>query len=286
MRYGIFYGCAIPSRLPFIEKAAGFVLERLGIEAAPLAGAACCMDPIIMKSLSSNAWLAGATRNLALAKSQGFDALLTLCNGCFCTLNETAVLLEEDPELRARVNGSLKAIGRDYPGGIKVRHLAQVLLEVPAEEVARRVVKPLEGMKVATFHGCHLVRPAKFAGVDDPVRPTILDRLVERIGGTPVEYSERNECCGMGFAGSSDTAGLDRLGPILRKVADSGARWIVTPCPSCFLQLEGGQRTAGLVRPIPVLHVAEMFARAFGMADEDLGLRFHRVPFAKEGVMV
>jgi heterodisulfide reductase subunit B len=286
MRYGIFLGCAVPSRLPSVEKATTFVLERLGIEAAPLADAACCMDPIVLRSLSSAAWLAASARNLALAKEQGFDALLTLCNGCFCSLNETAVLLEEDPALRSRVDGSLRSIGRTYPGGVRVLHLTQLLDGLPAEQVARLAVRPLRGEKVATFHGCHLVRPSRHSGVDDPVRPAILDRLVARLGGVPAEHSERNECCGMGFSAPAEGAVQDRLSGILRAMAASGAASVVTPCPSCFLQLEGGQRAAALDRPLPVLHVAEMFARAFGMPDEDLGLRFHRVPFAKEGVVV
>lgn len=286
MRYGIFWGCAIPSRLPFVEKATGFVLGKLGLDAAPLADATCCMDPIVLKSLSVNAWLAAAARNLALAKEQKFDAVLTLCNGCFCTLNETAGILDEDPDLRTMVNGSLKSVGRAYPGGMKVLHLTQVLDGIPEADLARLVVRPLAGEKVACFHGCHLVRPARYAKVDDPVRPKVLDRLVDRLGGTPVEYSERNECCGMGFAGSSPEAGAERLGGILRKMGGSGAAWAVTPCPSCFLQLEGGQKAAGLPRPLPILHVAEMFARAFGMEEREMGLGHHRVPFAKEGVAV
>jgi heterodisulfide reductase subunit B len=286
MRYGIFWGCAIPSRLPFIEKATLSVLKSLGIEAAGLEDATCCMDPIVLKSLSTGAWLAAAARNLAVAQEQKFDAVLTLCNGCFCTLNETACMLDEDEDLLASVNGSLKAVGHSYRGGLKVRHLVQLLDEVPAEDLARLVTRPLAGRKVATFHGCHLVRPAKYARVDDPVRPRILDRLVDRLGGAPVEYSERNECCGMGFTGAGDGAGADRMTPILKRIEASGAEVVVTPCPSCFMQIEGAEKAAGLARPIPVLHVAEMFARAFGAADADLGLRFHRVPFAREGVAV
>jgi heterodisulfide reductase subunit B len=286
MKVGIFWGCAIPSRLPFIEKATRLVLDSLGVEAATLDDATCCMDPIVLKSLSTGAWLAAAARNLAVAKEQGFGEVLTLCNGCFCSLNEAADLLEEDAELRERVNGSLKAIGRSYPGGVRVRHLTQVLDEVKEEDLARLATRPLGGAKVATFHGCHLVRPAKHARVDDPVRPRILDRLVDRLGGVPVEYSERNECCGMGFSGTGDSTGLDRLAPILRRMEETGAEWIVTPCPSCFLQLEGAQRAAALARPLPVLHVSEMFARAFGADDGTLGIKFHRVPFAREGVPV
>jgi heterodisulfide reductase subunit B2 len=286
MRYGLFFGCAIPSRLPFIEKASLFVLGKLGIGAAPIEDATCCVDPIVLKSLSVDAWLAASARNLALAGEQGFDGVLTFCNGCFCSLNESAALLGEDAALRERVAATLATIGREFRGGVAVRHLAQVLDAVPEEDLARLVVRPLEGARVASFHGCHLVRPSGHAGVDDPLRPRILDRLVDRLGGRPVEYAERNECCGMGFGGTSPEAAAGRLAPVLRGMEASGAAFAVTPCPSCFLQLEGSQRQAGLRAPVPVLHVAEMFARAMGMEESEMGLRYHRVPFAGAGVPV
>ncbi|MCK6480528.1 MAG: CoB--CoM heterodisulfide reductase iron-sulfur subunit B family protein [Planctomycetaceae bacterium] len=286
MRYGLFYGCAVPSRLPFIEKATAFVLGKLGIEAAPIVDATCCMDPIVLKSLSVDAWLASSARNIALAQEQGFDAVLTLCNGCFCSLNETAGMLEEDKTLLAKVDGALRGIGRSYRGGMTVKHLTQVLEGIDPSDLAKRLVRPLAGAKVAAFHGCHLVRPAKYAKVDDPVRPTILDRLVDRLGGVPVEYSERNECCGMGFTGTAPESAAERMGPILRAMESAGASFVVTPCPSCFLQIEGAQRTAGLAFPLPVLHVAEMYARAFGMDGKEMGLGYHRVRFAEEGVTV
>jgi heterodisulfide reductase subunit B len=198
----------------------------------------------------------------------------------------TAGMLEEDRALLAKVDASLKTIGRSYRGGMVVKHITQVLEEVAPEDLAKHLVKPLGGAKVATFHGCHLVRPAKYAKVDDPVRPKILDRLVDRLGGVPVEYSERNECCGMGFTGTAPEAAAERMGPILRAMEAAGASVVVTPCPSCFLQIEGAQRVAGLTRPLPVLHVAEMYARAFGMEEKEMGLRYHRIKFAEEGVMV
>jgi len=286
MRYGLFLGCAIPSRLPFIEKATAFVLGKLGIEAAPIADATCCMDPIVLKSLSVDAWLASSARNIALAREQGFDGVMTLCNGCFCSLNETAGMLAEDRTLLAKVEGALEGIGRSWGGGVPVKHLTQVLAEIPPGDLAKVLARPLAGARVATFHGCHLVRPARYAKVDDPVRPKILDRLVDRLGGVPVEYSERNECCGMGFTGTAPEAAAGRMGPVLRSMEAAGASVVVTPCPSCFLQIEGSQRAAGLSRPLPVLHVAEMYARAMGMEEGEMGLRYHRVRFAEEGLMV
>lgn len=278
MKYGLFLGCAVPTRLPFVEAATNKVLERLGIEAASLDQMACCMDPVVLKSLSHDAWLTVGARNLAVAAEQGCDALMTLCNGCFCSLNETAKMLD-DGELRTKVNESLDKVGRSYAGGMEVRHLAQVLEEVPEEQLAEAVVKPLDGRKIATFHGCHLVRPSEYAQVDDPVRPRVLDRIVSRLGGESVDYSGRNECCGVGFAATDPKAGTTALGPVLEAMAAEGTDWIVTPCPSCFTQLESAQRMADDVRSMPVLHVAELCALAFGIPEVEVGLKYHMIKF-------
>ncbi|MHC4547627.1 MAG: CoB--CoM heterodisulfide reductase iron-sulfur subunit B family protein [Planctomycetota bacterium] len=284
MRYGLYFGCAIPTRLPSVERATPYVLERLGLESAPLEDMACCMDPIVLKSMSVDVWIAVAARNLAVAAQQGVDAVLTLCNGCFCSLNEAARLLDEDPALLQRVNDYLDKVGRSYDGGMKVVHLAQVLDALPEDQITAAVVNGLEGRKIATFHGCHLVRPSRYAQVDDAVRPQLLDRLVARLGGEAVAYADHNPCCGMGFVPSGEKVGAESLAPVLEAVVASGASWIVTPCPSCFLQLETAQRLAKVARPLPVLHVAELFALALGLGGEEIGLKFHRVPFPKTAV--
>jgi len=75
MKYGLFLGCAVPTRLPFVEAATHYVLERLEIEATALQDMACCMDPIVLKSLSHDAWLTVAARNLSVVADQGCDAI-------------------------------------------------------------------------------------------------------------------------------------------------------------------------------------------------------------------
>jgi heterodisulfide reductase subunit B len=261
-----------------VEAATRYTLKKLGVDAAPLQEMACCMDPVVLKSLSHDAWLTVAARNLGVAAEQGCDAILTLCNGCFCSLNEAAHMLDEDHVLRAKVNETLASIDRSYEGGMKVTHLAKLLEDMPEETIAKNVARPLEGRKVAAFHGCHLVRPAKYAEVDDPVRPRLIDRMVERLGGESVDYWGRNECCGIGFLPTGDKVGAERLEPILEAMERAGAEWIVTPCPTCFQQLETAQRMAkGLTRPLPVLHIAELFAIALGQTEEKLGLKHHRV---------
>jgi heterodisulfide reductase subunit B len=54
------------------------------------------------------------------------------------------------------------------------------------------VVRPLTGLKVAIHYGCHLLKPSRVMNVDDPKDPTVLERLVEAVGATPVRH--RNWC--------------------------------------------------------------------------------------------
>jgi heterodisulfide reductase subunit B len=101
-----------------------------------------------------------------------------------------------------------------------------------------------------------------------------------------VDYTGTNECCGMGFAAAGPNAGAEALRSILERMAEAGTSWIVTPCPSCFTQLESGQRQNKDLRPMPVLHVAELCALAFGRDEETLGLKHHRVPFQEKPAKV
>jgi len=169
---------------------------------------------------------------------------------------------------------------------MKVRHLAQILAEIPDEKLVAAVERPLDGRRIATFHGCHLVRPSAHAQAGDPVRPRLLDRIVEKLGGECVDYTGVNECCGMGFAASGPSAGAEALDSILQRMAAADTSWIVTPCPSCFTQLESGQRQNKDLRPMPVLHVAELCALAFGKDGDALGLKHHRVPFQEKTAKV
>jgi heterodisulfide reductase subunit B len=72
------------------------------------------------------------------------------------------------------------------------------------------------------------------------------------------------------------------LGDLMAAISEAGATHVVTPCPTCYVQMDMGQkqvmdRIAG-GSPLPVLFVTEMLALAFGHEPEELGLGYHKVP--------
>ncbi len=107
-RMTMFWGCTIPARFPFIEKATRVALQDLGAEPVDLAGFTCCPEATLVRSADEEVFYLTAARNLALAEEQGLP-LLTPCNGCYSTFKTVLADLKIDWRLRDRVNQHLAA---------------------------------------------------------------------------------------------------------------------------------------------------------------------------------
>ncbi|GAH15167.1 unnamed protein product, partial [marine sediment metagenome] len=67
------------------------------------------------------------------------------------------------------MNEILSSIKRKYSGNSVVKHIAEVLyLDIGPDQISHIIKKPLYGLKVAAFYGCHLVRPSEIMNFDDP----------------------------------------------------------------------------------------------------------------------
>ena len=173
-KYAFFLGCIAPLRYPGVEKSTRVVCEKLGIELVDLEDASCCPAPGVIRAFSKNTWLAAAARNLALAEAKGLP-IVTICNGCYGSLFEAAHELNNNAEERAEVNKILAEIGMEYKGTTKVYHFAEVLSrEVGVEKIKAAITNPLS-YQVATFYGCHFLKPSSIKNIDDPENPRILE---------------------------------------------------------------------------------------------------------------
>jgi len=277
----MFWGCTIPARFPFIEKATRLMLDDLGIEPTELAGHTCCPEGGLVKDRDPAAFTAVAGRNLAIVERAGCD-VLTPCNGCYATFRETAAHLRRDRAARDGLNGLLDGEDLEYRGGLRILHLAQWLADTLGPDlVARRAIVRLRGLRIAVHYGCHLLRPQPAVRWDDPLRPRKVEDLVGALGATIVDYETKLQCCG---------GALDRIGERqaclsmaerkLRDLQDHDVDALVVVCPSCFQQFDLNQaalQRSGAEVHVPVLYLSELLALAFGHTPEEIGLGMHRV---------
>lgn len=279
LKYLFFLGCVIPYRLPSYEVSARKVLEKLGVELVEMPEFNCCGFP--MDPINHDLMLTLAARNLCLAEKQNLG-ILTLCNGCFGILNETNKKLKEHKEIREKINGHLNEIGMEFKGTIEVKHLVHALVEdLGLERIKDAVKKPLTHLQVAQHTGCHIVRPAKNIGRDDPENPTILKNLIRLTGAECLDYMDEPECCGNPIIGVNEEIPFHMASEKLEHVKAVKAQALITVCPACHLMYDLYQtrieRVLNEKFGIPVLHYTQLLGLAMGFRPEELLMNELRV---------
>lgn len=255
--------------------------KDLGLEMVKLNEGTCCGGSNL-EFVSPNHFLVVNGRNIALAEKMGLD-LVTSCNTCLLALLNAKKELDEHPEKREMVNELLRKEGLEYTGKSAVKHLLWVLNEdYGLDKLKAKVKRPLSEIKIAPFYGCHILRPSKlFGDRDDPYAPTSLDLLVQALGGQTVEYKSKNKCCGFHTLLVAEKESFKVASMAIKDGIDSGADYIVTPCPLCHVALDGYQSTAlkanNVQGQMPILHLSQLVGLALGYTEKELGMDRHMV---------
>lgn len=283
INYKFFLGCVIPARLPFIERSARKVFDKLDIELETLENFSCCPDPTGVPAVSHDVWVTLGARNLSLIQDEN-SQILSLCSGCVETLKTANHLLDRDSSLKQEVNRRLKSVGRQINFNVAVKHGGQILYE-QIEELRPKITRPLTNLKVAVHYGCHYLRPAEIIQWDDPFEPHTIDELIKTIGAESVQYSAKMDCCGGPLLKNDEELSLKMLDTKLQSIQDSGADCVAVVCPACFLQFEYQQKSVNALLnkhfDFPIFYLTELVALAMGFSSDELGLKFHRIKTKK-----
>ncbi len=279
LKYLAFLGCVIPYRVSSYEISARKVLAKLGVELVEMPEFNCCGFPL--DPVNHDMMVTLAARNLCLAEQQNLN-IMTLCNGCFGVLNHVNKELKEDKKLREKVNEYLEKIGMEFRGTINVKHLIHVLAQdVGFERIKETIQKPLDALRVAQHIGCHVVRPGKVVGFDDPENPTTLKKLIAITGAKCLDYMDETECCGNPISGVNSELPLQLAGEKLDHIRAVGAQALITVCPFCHMMYDLNQarieRKLNEKFCIPVLHYSQLLGLAMGMSPDELALDDLRV---------
>ncbi|MCX7704179.1 MAG: heterodisulfide reductase-related iron-sulfur binding cluster, partial [Planctomycetota bacterium] len=200
--------------------------------------------------------------------------IVPLCSGCNTTLLEAVHILSRDDDLLNMVNKRLEKENLRYEGEVTVRHFVKYLDSLTEERLRSCVRNRLDGLNVACFYGCHLLKPSDVMKPDSVRFPQFMERLVSIVGATPVEYGLSSACCGKGSL--DDTVSFDITKTIVERIVSSGSvDAIVCACPFCFSAFESYLAQAKVA--LPVLFLSQLFALAYGASAETMGKGFHRV---------
>ncbi|UYP43904.1 hypothetical protein NEF87_000189 [Candidatus Lokiarchaeum ossiferum] len=288
LNLGMYLGCVIPNRYPFIDAASRHVLDAMKVGVAELEGAGCCPAPGVFRSFDINTWMTLGARNITIAEDMNRNMCI-MCNGCFGTLNDINTELKEDKTKRDFVNKQLKEIGKEFKGTVDAEHLVWILFnDIGIENIKKKIVHKL-GYKVAVHYGCHIIKPShNKPWADSSETPEFIDKLVEITGCQSVPYRDKLMCCGAGggLRGSEKEISLDFTRDKLESIRNAGVDIIIDCCPFCHLQLDLGQMEInGLFKDkisapfkIPVIYITQLLGLAMGMDPYRLGLQKTPVP--------
>ncbi|MBI3434845.1 MAG: CoB--CoM heterodisulfide reductase iron-sulfur subunit B family protein [Proteobacteria bacterium] len=280
MKFAYYPGCSARSTCAELNVATHRVTARLGLELLQLEAATCtgarelrAIDPLAFYTLN--------VRILALADKAELP-LMTVCNTCTLNLLDAHAAFAQDADLAAQVNTRLAEEDLHYSGATRISHFLWVLFENIGEERLRQlVVKPLRGMTVAAFYGCHITRPPQRYGFVDSRNNLAIEKLADILGCRPIDYGGRTECCGFHTAAHDERIALKLTGQHIKAAKTAGAQTMVTPCPLCHTVLDGFQREIekdmGEKLDMPVLHLPQLVGLALGMSARELQINRHVV---------
>jgi heterodisulfide reductase subunit B2 len=273
MKYAYYPGCSAHSTARDMNESASAVAKALGIDLIEINGWTCCgataahqTDRVLAASLPAS--------NLLLAREMGMDTVVN-CAACYNRMKMANHEVASSPAMKAKV---AEAVGKEYDGSVAVRHLVEVIIEdIGIDKLKKQLKQSLNGLKVACYYGCFLVRPHEVTNFDNPENPTSLDRLVSAMGGESLDWPHKVECCGGGLNLTRTDIVIKRSESIIEMAKASGADCIAVACPMCqaSLDLRQGDMAGHGGKPynMPVLYITQLLGLCLGVPARELGIK-------------
>ena len=270
-------GCSLHGTSREYDASTRAVFTKLGAELVEPEGWSCCGST---PAHSTDHYLSVLlpVKNIVKIQKQGFQRITTPCPSCFLRLRSGLIESREE-STKKRL---LAEIGELPSSDVSVDHILQTLVDrIGFDKVAKKVVRPLKGMKVVCYYGCIITRPPKITGVKEYEYPLQMDKLMELLGAEPLDWSYKTRCCGASLAISQLRIALELTGKILQNAKEVGAEAIVVACPLCQVNLDARQQQIAdekkLEYQLPIIYFTQLMGLAFGMDCRELELDRHFV---------
>ncbi len=259
MKASYFPGCTLKTKAKDLDIYARKCAEVLGVTLEEIENWQCC-GGVFTTSNDELATKLSSVRALSEANKKG-QPLVSVCSACHNVLKQTNAMMKNvESDASKRVNNYIYP--EKYFGQTEVIHYLELLRDkIGFEKIKEKVVNPLTDKKIASYYGCLLLRPGKVMAMDDVENPTIMEDLVKALGGEPIVYSYRNECCGGYVTLESKELAMKRSQKVIENAKEKGAEMIITACPLCLYNLKKSGED------LPIVYFTELLAQALGVKE-------------------
>jgi len=276
MKTGIYPGCSLNGSARDYNESVFALAEAFGLGFEQVPDWNCC-GATAAHNLNKDLSLALPARILSLAEKNGMDEIVVPCAACYNRLTVTQMELKKDPELKNHITEILEM---EYSGSSRIINVIEWIEKYITPQLDGKIIKPYDH-KVACYYGCLLVRPHKVLGYDRPEDPRSMDRVMSKIGATPVYYPFKTECCGAGFSISRTDIVSQLSGKIIEDAESRGAEAIIVACPMCHSNLDMRRNDINKYWKkefnIPVIFITQAICLAIGLSPEKAGIKRHFV---------
>ena len=266
LKYAYHPGNVAHSGSPEVAETMDAVARNLGIELTPLEGATSCGAGII-KQANQRLQLALNARTFAMAESLGLE-ILSPCAATAGNLKQDLEKLRSDSILMKEINDVLsKTCDMEFTGNTEVHHLLHVLVdEIGLDKVEKLAVNKFD-FRVAPYYSPYFQMEGACGG-DSVNDPEYFEKLVQSLGGRPIDWEGRVLSVGAPGIFSEEPTVLKQSAAVISEAKEEGADIIVSACnlSHSILDIYQGKasRATGIITNIPVIHLTELLSFAFG----------------------
>jgi heterodisulfide reductase subunit B len=272
MKVTYYPGCSLEGTAADYAASISGIAPLLEVELVELYDWNCC-GASSAHSLNADLALQLPARNLALAAKAGRRDVVAPCALCFNRL-KTAEKALQGPDA--------VSLGVAYEGDLKIWDLLDYLTQDAfLEALAPKVTHPLLNLQAVCYYGCLAARPPAVTDKADYENPRNMERLLEVLKASPLDWSLKTDCCGAGLAMAQPEIIDTLVQRLYERALATGAECFVVSCQMCQANLDLAQERIsqkfGKDYYLPVFYFTELIGLATGHADAPKWLARHLV---------
>jgi heterodisulfide reductase subunit B len=265
MKVAYYPGCSLEGTAKDYAESILGICNPLGVQLHEVPDWNCC-GATAAHSIDHRASIGLTERVLNLATEMPYSEMLIPCPMCFNRLKTASCKLQGDHKDRYQTK-----LRESVP---KLWDLADFFAtDEMLKRVTERIKKPLRDLRLVSYYGCMANRPPEITAASDCENPLSMDRIMENLGGTPIPWPFKTDCCGaMQMLSRPDIVStlVEKLFHMARRV---GAQGVVVSCQMCQANLDMFQARAGTDRKKRLALPVYYFSELIGLALEVKGVR-------------